>query len=297
MFNEIIIKLENAYDEIYNAVEANKDKFKSSVFEFFYLGSFYLQVYSQNISYDNVETIVEKLKNEFNYTNKYYYNLITSKLNNTYDYILNNLPRNEKPFDDILNSRMNEIKKSQLELLNKIQQSKNSILNKANQEIILQANSKNFFYINDMIKNHIKDFNSTISDKTLELALLGYEIQKDTPVEYIVEKYLLENSINGKQIKENYEMINQATFIDLQTNEFNKLTDNILKIDRDEFIKNVLNTLKELNEKNLERFNYEYQNYSKILRNKLYDEFFTEENLIKNINSLYSKGLNNFNKD
>ena len=297
VLNEIIIKWENAYDEIYNAVEANKDKFKSSVFEFFYLGSFYLQVYSQNISYDNVETIVEKLKNEFNYTNKYYYNLITSKLNNTYDYILNNLPRNEKPFDDILNSRMNEIKKSQLELLNKIQQSKNSILNKANQEIILQANSKNFFYINDMIKNHIKDFNSTISDKTLELALLGYEIQKDTPVEYIVEKYLLENSINGKQIKENYEMINQATFIDLQTNEFNKLTDNILKIDRDEFIKNVLNTLKELNEKNLERFNYEYQNYSKILRNKLYDEFFTEENLIKNINSLYSKGLNNFNKD
>ena len=148
-----------------------------------------------------------------------------------------------------------------------------------------------------MIKNHIKDFNSTISDKTLELALLGYEIQKDTPVEYIVEKYLLENSINGKQIKENYEMINQATFIDFQTNEFNKLTDNILKIDRDEFIKNILNTLNELNEKNLERFNYEYQNYSKILRNKLYDEFFTEENLIKNINSLYSKGLNNFNKD
>jgi len=100
-----------------------------------------------------------------------------------------------------------------------------------------------------MIKNHIKDFNSTISDKTLELALLGYEIQKDTPVEYIVEKYLLENSINGKQIKENYEMINQATFIDFQTNEFNKLTDNILKIDRDEFIKNILNTLNELNEK------------------------------------------------
>ena len=146
-----------------------------------------------------------------------------------------------------------------------------------------------------MIKNHIKDFNSTISDKTLELALLGYEIQKDTPVEYIVEKYLLENSINGKQIKENYEMINQATFIDLQTNEFNKLMDNVLKIDRDEFIKNVLNTLNKLNTINLERFNYEYQSYTKILHNKLYEEFFTEENLIKNINSLYSKGLNYFN--
>ena len=295
ILNEIIIKWENAYDETYNEVEANKDKFKSSVFEFFYLGSFYLQVYSQNISYDNVKTIVDHLKNEFNYTNKYYYDLITSKLNNTYDYILNNLPRIEKPFDDIINLRMNEIKKSRLETLNKIQQSKNNILNKANQEKILQVNSKNFFYINDMIKNHIKDFNNKINDKSVELYLLCKEIQKDTPVEYIAEKYLLENSINGKQIKENYEMINQATFIDLQTNEFNKLMDNVLKIDRDEFIKNVLNTLNKLNAINLERFNYEYQSYTKILHNKLYEEFFTEENLIKNINSLYSKGLNNFN--
>ena len=134
-----------------------------------------------------------------------------------------------------------------------------------------------------MIKNHIKDFNNKINDKSVELYLLCNEIQKDTPVEYIAEKYLLENSINGKQIKENYEMINQATFIDLQTNEFNKLMDNVLKIDRDEFIKNVLNTLNKLNAINLERFNYEYQSYTKILHNKLYEEFFTEENLIKNL--------------
>ena len=102
---------ENSFNELYNNIDSNKEKFKSSIYEFFLIGNFYHQAYSQNIAYDYSELIVDKLKNEFNYSNKYYYNVITSKLNDTYSYILNNLPMNEKPFDDILNIRINEIKK------------------------------------------------------------------------------------------------------------------------------------------------------------------------------------------
>ena len=110
--NNIIEQWKNTYDEIYNDINSNKDKFKSTIIEFFLLGSVYQQTYIQNISYEYGESIVDKLKNDFNYTNKYYYNIIISELNKTYSYILNNLPNNEKPFDEILNKRINEIKTS-----------------------------------------------------------------------------------------------------------------------------------------------------------------------------------------
>ena len=101
--NDITEEWKGAYDQVYNDINSNKDNFKSSVFEIYYISLFYIQAYTQNISYGYGKSIVEKLKNDFNYTNKYYYNLIISKLNKTYAYILNNLPTNEKPFDKILN--------------------------------------------------------------------------------------------------------------------------------------------------------------------------------------------------
>ena len=290
--NDITDQWKNAYDQIYNDLDSNKDNLKSTVFEFYYLALFYIQTYTQNISYDYGKSIVEKLKNDFNYTNKYYYNIITSKLNKTYAYILNNLPNNEKPFDNIINKRIDEIKSSYNNLLNELKNSKNEILDKTNQEMILQVNSKNFFYTNDMIREHIKSFNNTLNEKATNFILLATQILNENPEELIAAKFYLENSINGKQIKDNYDMVNKATFIDLQTDVYQQLIDDIWKIDRDELIKNIINALKEFNETNNNNFKYENEKYIEILQNKLYEEFETKENLIQKINSFFSNGIN-----
>ena len=295
--NDITEEWKGAYDQVYNDINSNKDNFKSSVFEIYYISLFYIQAYTQNISYGYGKSIVEKLKNDFNYTNKYYYNLITSKLNKTYAYILNNLPTNEKPFDKILNRRIEEIKNSYNNILNELKTSKDIILDKNKQEMILQVNSKNFFYINDVISSHIKSFNNTLYDKANNILLVSAEILKENPAELIAAKFYLENSINGKQIKDNYDMVNKATFIDLQTDVYQQLIDDIWKIDRDELIKNILNALIELNEINNNNFKYENQKYIEILQNKLYEEFETKENLIQKINSFFSKGINKFNEN
>lgn len=49
--NDITEQWKNAYDQIYNDINSNKDNFKSSIFEFYYLALFYTQIYTQNISY------------------------------------------------------------------------------------------------------------------------------------------------------------------------------------------------------------------------------------------------------
>ena len=290
---DIIEQWKNAYDEIYNEIDLSKDNFKSCFYEFFVLSSFYIQTYRENISYNYGETIVDKLKNEFNYTNRYYYNIIISKINNTYSYILDNLPSNEKPFDTILNRRISEISISKNNILNELLNSQKEILDKNKQEVTLQVNSKNFFYINDMIKDHIKYFNETLTEKVNNLMVLAYQTPKDNPEELIAAKFYLENSINGKQIKENYDMINKATFIDLQTDVYQKLIDDIWKIDRDELIKNIINTLAKSNETNNNRFKYENMKYMEILQNKLYEEFYTNDELIAKIFSFFLNGINN----
>ena len=59
------------------------NNFKSSFSELTLISSFYSDIYQQNIINNYVESIVDIYKNDFNYTIKYYYNIILSKINKT----------------------------------------------------------------------------------------------------------------------------------------------------------------------------------------------------------------------
>ena len=294
--NNILNQWENAFDEIYGEINSNKEKFKSEIDEFFIVPSYFVEVYKQNISYDFGLSVVNKLKNEFFYTNKYYYNLLISKIKNTYTYILNNIPINEKPFDDILNFRIDEIKKCNENIIKKIQNSKNEIIDEDKQKIILKVNENNFFLSNDIISEHIKNFESSMNEKLINLISLIEEITDESPEELMVAKFYLENSINGKQIKELYDSINKATFIDLQNNVYQKLIDETWKIDKDELVQNIRNALIKLNENNLKSFNYENKEYIQIIENNLYEKFYTKEDLDNKIVAFYNNGIINSNE-
>ena len=106
-----------------------------------------------------------------------------------------------------------------------------------------------------------------------------------------VARFYLENAQNGKQIRENYEQVNKATFIDLQNNAYQKLIEEIWEIDQDDLINNIKNSLINSNTKILNNFKYEKKKYIKILQDKIYQEFYTKENLEKEINYIYNNGL------
>ena len=291
--NNIIEQWKNAYAQVCDDINSNKDNFKSSVYEFVNLASFHVDIYSQEIVYGYGNSIVEKIKNEFNYTNKYYYNLITSKLNKTFAYILNNMPNNEKPFDAILNMRTNEIKTTYNNLFEELKKLKKEILDKTKQEVTLQVNSNNFFKSNDIISEHITAFTAALGEKISNLDSVVSQIEKEDQSELIAAKFYLENSINGKQIKEHYKNVDKTTFVDLQTDVYEKLLDDICKIDGDELINNIIYTLKKFNETNNHNFKYEKEKYIELLQNKLYEEFGNKDLLIQKINSYYSNGINN----
>ena len=291
--NNIKNQWENTYDEIYEEINSNKDKFKSEGNILLNVPLYFNELYKRNMSYDYGASVVEKLKNEFFYTNKYYYNLLISKINKTFTYIINNMPINEKPFDEILNFRIAEIKKCYENIILKIQNSKNEVIDENKQKSFLQINDNNYFKTNDIISNHIKNFETSMNDKIMNLMSAVGGITSERPEELIVAKFYLENSVSGKQIKEIYDSINRVTFIDLQNKVYEKLIDEVWKINGKELAQKIKNTLIKLNENNQKNFKYEKEQYIQIIKNKLYDELYTKENLDDKIISLYNNGLNN----
>ena len=295
--NSILDQWKNTYDEVYEYVNTNISNFKASFYEFSLYGSIYLAAYSNKICNDYFNSVVNKIKNDFNYTIKYYYNTILSKVNKTYSYILNNIPTNEKPFDEILNLRTSQIKESYNNLLNKILTSKNTILQKQYQLSTLKVSEGNFFNINSFINTNIENINQQLGMKIVQFSSLNNEYSKEDSEELIVAKFYLENAQIGKHIKETYDQVNKATFIDFQNDVFQQLIDDIWEIEQDELIKNINISLTNSNENLLNNFELEKENYINILRNKIYSEYEynSKEDLEKDINNIYANGLKSLN--
>lgn len=69
------------------------------------------------------------------------------------------------------------------------------------------------------------------------------------------------------------------------------LIEETFEIEKDELIKNTISSLKESNEKLIQSYKYEKDKYSRIIQDKIYNEYFTKERLETEINNLYNNGL------
>ena len=288
--NEILQKWKYVYNYVYNNLNSNIKNFNSSINDFYVISTFYLNIYSQNISLDYSDSIVNKLKIELNYTINYYYNLISSKINNSFSYILNNIPTNEISFNDILNERKKQINTIYNNYIKKIKESKNNILQKQNQLNIIKTTENDFFKINSVVKNNINNINEQLGAISKKFNIKN---TKKYSEDSIVARFYLENAQNGKQINENYESVNKNILIELKNDNFIDIMNNNLEIEQYNSINVILNYLNNSNYRILNDFKYEIENYKKILTNKIYKEFFTKEDLIKQINLIYSNGINN----
>ena len=114
--NSILEQRKTIYNKVNQNIVINNNKFKYPIGVFGNLATLYYYFYYLNISYFYSDSVIEQRKSDFNYTIKHYYNLFLSKVTKTYSYILNNMPKNEKPFDTLLNNQINKIKNSKSEI-------------------------------------------------------------------------------------------------------------------------------------------------------------------------------------
>ena len=294
--DDILSKWKEVYDKLDEDLNSNLNKFKTNIKEFGLLSGFYYQTYKSNISYGYVDSIVEERKNDLNYTIKYYYNMISSKINKTYSYIMNNIPINDKPFDELLNIRILQIQNIYNKIISKIQESRNQILSGKAQLSFLKVSESNFFLINGYINDNVDKIDEEIKLRCSKISTTSYKLRKVDSEENIIAKFFIENAQNGKQIKKINEPINRATFTDLQNDVYEKLIEETFEIEKDELIKNIINSLKESNEKLIQSYKCEKDKYSTIIQNKIYNAYYTKEDLQKEINNLYNNGLKDLNE-
>ena len=110
----------------------------------------------------------------------------------------------------------------------------------------LKVNDKDFFNVNSYIVKNVQDIQEQLYVKIAKIGTLANNNIKEATEELIVSRFYLENSQNGKQILDNYEPVNQATFIDLQKDVCKQLFQKFWEINQDEFINNIKNILKKV---------------------------------------------------
>ena len=294
----ILEQWKSTYNTAYEEINRNINKFKYPIGEFGTLATIYYAFYYQNISYSYSDSVIEQRKNDFNYTIKYYYNLFLSKVNKTYTYILNNIPVNEKPFDDILNYQISQIKNSYNEILNLIISSQNEILNLKKQLNTLKVSETNFFEVNnfasDISYEIEEELNPLISnfDNIAEMALNKFDSE-----ESLASRFYLENWENGKQINELYDVINKGTFIEFQNDVYQNLFEEILEIDEVDLKNKILDFITKSNQELQSIFEEKKDNYKNRLQNEIFNQFYNKKGLEEKINSLYAEGLNDLDID
>ena len=290
----ILNNFKSLFDTVYEEISTNINKFKYPINEFSDLATIYNAFYSTNISYLYLSSIVDQRRNDLNYTVKYYYNLFISKINNIYSYIKNNVPVNEKPFNNVFDNQISQIDNSYKEIFNLFQTSHNNIINLKNQLSILKVIDSNFFKVNeywDNIADEIEEKINPYIEKFEEIVeRVSNKFQSE---ESLATRFYLENYENNKQIDEIYETINKGTFIDFQNTQYQELFTSVLEIDDKNLQNKILDFISNSNENLSNSFMIRRQNYKNRLQNELYTRMYNTENIKNLINLMYSGGLNN----
>ena len=290
--NLILEQWKSIFNKVYKDIESNVDKFKYPIDEFNYLAMIYYEYYRQNISYSYFDSVVEQRKHDFNYTIKYHYNLFLSKVNKTYTYILNNLPSNEKPFDNILDNQVEQIKNSYNEIMNLAFESQEEIINLNKQLKTLKVSATNFFEVN----SHSVDISYKIEEQLPPLMNnlneISDKVRKFTSEESVVNSFFLENMENENIINELLSNLNKGTFIEFNFEEYQFLFEKIMEIDTVDLKNKISDFLTKSNEELKSIFENKRKNYKNQLKNEIISKLYSKDDLEKEINLLYSEGLN-----
>ena len=234
LLNDTSNKWINCFDTLSDDVNNNLSEFKFSMNEFGLMALIYEAVISQNLTRIFYNSIIEHQKSEFNYTISYYYNFLSQNLTACYQYIFNQIPRNQEGFNNILDLRKKQVNEIFNELFKNITDSKSDALSLNKQIYVLGVSSSNFFSMNSILSK----INNEISILLKYKGTVLYRIKngKKNNEFSLASRFYLENSLNGLQIEEIYKPINENIFVYLNIMNFKHILSNHWIFDQDDFI-------------------------------------------------------------
>ena len=289
VLDDILAKWNKFYDDIYTDIDNNLEKFNNSIIEFPNILGFYLVVLNTNITKNYYDSIEQQEKNEFNYTIKYYYNILLKSVKSAHQYVISALPLNPEGFNNIIELRKAEVNEVFNNLIKKIKESLDYSLNYENQIYLIQVPETNFFNTNDILKNNVLDTQKNLAQRLGRIMQL--KNQKSNDDFSLSAKFYSANSENGRQIEELYEQIDKKVFVHLNLEKFKEMLIDNWIFDQDEFIRSLKELLYNSDLEVKKELNTEKEKYFKSLENEI-TKTYRKDDIAKKINELYINEIN-----
>ena len=289
IYNESLINYNTTFDHLIGEIEQNYDSFTNSISEYRIMASIYSSIFQQNSTKDFFNIIINFHKTEFNYTISYYYLYLKKIIDETYQYILSKIPTNEKGFNEILNTRTNEIHELFNNIYYNLSNSKNYVLNLYNQKNLLNVPETNFFKVNNIMTDYLYNLKASMDGKIASLSKFTSRFRDEIS---LVSRFYLEIQQNWKRTEALYEQVNHQMFVVLNLEEFKELVFENWIFNQDDFISKLNYTLVESIKEIRNDFLLEKENYITVLENEI-DKQFSNESIETKIINFYSSGFNN----
>ena len=294
VLNEVSNRWINSFNILEQNINNNLGAFKNSISEFSILAQIYNSIISQNITSGYFDSIINHQKSEFNYTISYYYNCLIQNITSTYQYIINQIPNNEEGFNNILDLRKTEVENKFNDLFNLVKQSKEESLSLEKQLHVLQVSQQNFFKVNSIMTTAKNEISTTLSDKYNTIKNITSGKQNN---EYSLAcRFYLENSLNGWQIENYYEAINENIFIDLHLEQFKNILSNNWIFDKEDFINKLNISLYNINLKIINDYNSQKEDYENNLEREISGSY-SKDKILKMIDDQYKSQIKEINEE
>ena len=292
ILNTVGNKWKEGFDSLESEIKNHLNDYKYSIKEFGIMAQIYEDLYSNNISSQYFDSIINLEKNEFNQTILFYYNYLLGLVNSTYLYIINNIPSNKMMLNTIINLRKKEIIQEFDQVIQDIIESKNNYLNINNQVNILKVEEDNFFEMNSILISHIEQTRNYLQNKSSKIYQIDNRKSKN---EYsIASKLYLGNSEFAKKIISFSQEIQDKIFIYLNDEKFKKMISDNWIIDQNDILHQLNLTLFTSNQEIYKELSIVKDNYTSLLEKEI-NRYFTKDNIIERINELYNEGIHSFN--
>jgi len=234
IFDDALDEFNSTFNNLVESVKVSYDNFKNSISEYGLMTGIYSSIFVQNSTRDFFNLIIDFEKAEFNSTISYYYSFIKKIMSEAYQYIIGEIPTNEKEFNDIINSRLKEVKDVFDKILLKIANSKNTALSLGKQQTVLNVPESNFFKVNNIMTDHIYNLKSLFDEKKGSLSQFK---KSDIDELALISRYFLEIQQNWKRTKSFYKTVEDDEFVKLNLEKFEQIVFQNWIFDQNDFIK------------------------------------------------------------
>ena len=287
-------KFKSLYKSLFRELNLNFESIKYTMYEFGLMGQAYQTIIRTGLikNYFN-STVLFKIS-EFNYTITQYYQYFYKLVNNSYTYILANLPKEENEKNYLFIERKNKTQKYFDLMLENIYSSAINTTNKEYQLKFLKIEETNFFLMNSKIENTIDEIDEYIEDKLkdildIELFHNSLEITQYS----LTTRFYLENKEFGKLLEEIYEPLDQGTFFYLNFDKFKDMMIENWIFDGNDFSNIINDALYDSNKEIQNELNIKYEEYTNKIENEITALFSKDiEVIIKELYSFNIKDLN-----